>query len=218
MAANTALQRLNINDNVRQFGHAVSSSLWVAYDSQLPHKARQIVGSFCFQNVLAAMVFGTQLPVKVWLRISESVMSNAAFQRRASEADPARIFEHLAELPDQSSRLNLVSNLKLLTASTVEQLDEAVATLVRKDLNKAHVLADLALAMANQLGGTEPLAFASRAMANALWFLGQNSQAAEHNRRAIELFQQAGKQVEAGRTLSTSIQPLILLGEYDRAQ
>ena len=145
-------------------------------------------------------------------------MSKAGFQIRETGGDLTRIFERLGELPDEASRLRFVSRLKLLSPSTVERLDEAVATLVRKDLKKAQILAELALAMANQLGGPEPLAYASRAIGNALWFLGQNSQAAENNRRAVELFQQADKRVEAARTLSTSIQPLILLGEYERAR
>jgi CHAT domain-containing protein len=54
-------------------------------------------------------------------------------------------------------------------------------------------------------------------MGNALWFQGRNAQAAQHHSRATRLFEHAGNRIEAGRTLSSSIQPLILLGEYERA-
>ncbi|MGH9629353.1 MAG: CHAT domain-containing protein, partial [Bryobacteraceae bacterium] len=41
--------------------------------------------------------------------------------------------------------------------------------------------------------------------------------AAELFERALRLFEEAGRSDEVGRTLSTSIQPLILLGEYEQA-
>jgi CHAT domain-containing protein len=129
-----------------------------------------------------------------------------------------RVFDRLATLSTDAGRVKFVSRLRLLSTLTVEHLDEAVHKLVRTDLKKAQGLAQAAIAIADRLGDKEAKAFASRAEANALWFLGQNSRASEMNMRAIQLFQEVGKPLEEGRTLSTSIQPLILLGEYDRAQ
>jgi CHAT domain-containing protein len=100
---------------------------------------------------------------------------------------------------------------------TVRQLDEAVGRVVRIDLNKASRLAATAITVANRLGDVESRAYAARAMANSLWFRGRNEQAAQHHSRATDLFERAGNSIEAGRTLSSSIQPLILLGKYDRA-
>jgi CHAT domain-containing protein len=97
-------------------------------------------------------------------------------------------------------------------------LVEVIRTLVRIDLRKACGLADAAVAIANHLGDKESKAFALRGKANTLWSLGQNRLASELHRQAIDLFFEVGKPVEAGRTLSISIQPLILLGEYERAQ
>jgi CHAT domain-containing protein len=129
-----------------------------------------------------------------------------------------RVFDRLATLATGASRVKFVSRLHLLSTATVESLDEAVRQLLRTDLKKAQELADAAIAIADTLGDKEAQAFALRAQANTLWFLGQNSQASEMNMRAIQLFHEIGKTLEEGRTLSTSIQPLILLGEYDRAQ
>ena len=56
-----------------------------------------------------------------------------------------------------------------------------------------------------------------RAKANSLWFLNQNQQAVELYEQAIELYEKCGNETEVGRTLSSAIQPLIRLGEYDRA-
>jgi CHAT domain-containing protein len=129
-----------------------------------------------------------------------------------------RVFDRLAQLPTAPLRVRFVSRLRLLSPATVEHLDEAVRNLVRTDLKKAGELAEAALAIADALGDKESQAFALRAKANALWFLGQHIAASDMNARAIQLFHEMGRSLEEGRTLSTSMQPLILLGEYDRAQ
>src|SRR4029077_6816366 len=61
------------------------------------------------------------------------------------------------------------------------------------------------------------LAEGLRTKANALYACGQNRAAVEHHERAIKIYEALGDQKEAARTLNSSIQPLILLGEYDRA-
>jgi len=129
-----------------------------------------------------------------------------------------RVFDRLAQLSTAPLRVRFVSRLHLLSPATVEHLDEAVRNLVRTDLKKAGELAEAALAIADALGDKESQAFALRAKANALWFLGQHIAASDMNARAIQLFHEMGRSLEEGRTLSTSMQPLILLGEYDRAQ
>lgn len=127
------------------------------------------------------------------------------------------ILERLTQLPDVESRIRFLTRRRLLSPSTVRQLDEAVSREVRIDLSKARRLAATAVTLANRLGDHESRAYAARAMANSLWFRGRNEQAAQRHSLATELFERAGNSIEAGRTLSSSIQPLILLGKYDRA-
>ncbi|HWX54030.1 MAG TPA: CHAT domain-containing protein [Verrucomicrobiae bacterium] len=137
---------------------------------------------------------------------------------RTKDASHERIFGRLAALPDEASRDKFFSRYpRLVAASFVVRLDEAVRVLVRVDLRKAQGLADAALTIADRLGDKASQAYALRAKANALWCLGQNRPASELHVRAIHLFEETGDVTEAGRTLSVSIQPLILLGEYDRA-
>ena len=135
-----------------------------------------------------------------------------------SDALREEAFEQLVALPDQASRLTYLSDHPhLVSRSTVEMLNVAVNTYVRKDLRKANELAELALTLADRLGDKESQAYAFRARANALWYVGESRQAADLHAKAVELFEETGHPVEAARTLSSSIQPLILLGEYDRA-
>src|SRR5260370_3623333 len=128
------------------------------------------------------------------------------------------VLDRLAALPDDASRIKFIARRpRLLSPSFVMRLDEAVSVLVRVDLKKADAVADAAVTIAKELGDNESRAFALRAKASALWSLGQNKQASELRAQAIQLFDAVGKAVEAGRTLSISIQPLILLGEYELA-
>lgn len=124
----------------------------------------------------------------------------------------------LSRLPDEASRNALLGRSpELLHAEIVAQLAESVRHEVRVDVRQALRLAEGALAIAVQLSDKEALARALRAKANALWFLGQCKSAVDLFRQAAHLFEEAGQMNEVGRTLSTSIQSLALLGEYGAA-
>jgi CHAT domain-containing protein len=106
---------------------------------------------------------------------------------------------------------------ELLSPAAVEQLADAVRPRLRVDVEEARRLAELALAIARELGSAESLGRGFRAKANALWFKGNCKEAAELFETAIAYFERAGRTDEVGRTLSGSIQSLALLGEYERA-
>jgi tetratricopeptide (TPR) repeat protein len=128
-----------------------------------------------------------------------------------------RPFDRLAQLPSAASRLRFLSHHRLFSPRTVKRLNEAVSSLVRVDLNKARRFAAAAVTLADKLGDAESRAYALWAKANSVWFMGRNRAATQLHEQATHLFEEAGQGIEVGRTLSSSIQPLILLGEYDRA-
>ena len=105
----------------------------------------------------------------------------------------------------------------LARCSVVEQLSEAVRLLVRLDINAALQFADAALVIASRLGDRTALGRANRAKANALWYKGDLKDAVELFQVAVKRFEEADAAAEIGRTLSSCIQPLALLGEYGRA-
>ena len=135
----------------------------------------------------------------------------------AQSTAPESVFERLLAIPDETGRLSFLWRQKMLSRATVEQMDATVSALVRVDLKKAKSLAETAMALANQLGDEAARAYALRALGNSLSFAGDNLKALEFHAQAIDLFRQAANAVELGRALSTSIQPLILLGMYSRA-
>ncbi|MGH9491397.1 MAG: CHAT domain-containing protein [Terriglobales bacterium] len=98
------------------------------------------------------------------------------------------------------------------------QLDQEVAEQLRVDLRRAAELAAQARELARRHPERAIRAYALRARGNVLWFQGQHRRAAAAQARAAALFSTAGKPVEAARALSSSIQPLILCGEYARAR
>ncbi len=136
----------------------------------------------------------------------------------AKPLSPEKIIEQLAALPDDAARGKyLTRHRRQLTLELVAQLDDTVSGLLRKDLAQAQALADAAMAIARKLKDKEAAAHAHRAKANTLWFAGENQKAADLHTQAVQLFAEAGNSNQEARTLSVSIQPLILLGDYDRA-
>ena len=105
----------------------------------------------------------------------------------------------------------------LLRSRVVTQLTETVRQRLRVDTRQALELAEAALVIARKLRQRELLARCLRAKANALYALGRNKSAVRFHEKALRLFRALRNAAEVARTLSASIQPLILSGEYDRA-
>ena len=125
----------------------------------------------------------------------------------------------LLEIEDSEERRRyLTLHPELVRAELADQLAGNVRQLVRTDLKEALRISAAAVAIAEEVAAGECLARALRARAHALIFTGQCRPAVDLLDRTVALFAEAGQTEELGRTLSSSIQPLILLGEYARAR
>src|SRR2546421_11923478 len=130
----------------------------------------------------------------------------------------ASLIAELGQLSsDPARRKFLVQHKTLLRQDIVEQLAQMVVQKVRVSTQEALHLAEAAMLSAKRLSRTEVLALGLRAKANALYSSGDNRSAIEHHQQAFRLYETLGIWDEAARTLSTSIQPMILAGEYDQA-
>ncbi|HEY6388595.1 MAG TPA: CHAT domain-containing protein [Candidatus Acidoferrum sp.] len=124
----------------------------------------------------------------------------------------------LAFVDNDSDRRKFLSRHKaLIRSEVVKQLADLVLEKIRVDTKEALHLAEAAVLVGRKLRRKEDIALGTRAKANALYACGDNRAAVEHHEQAIEAYESLGNLKEAARTLSSSIQPLILLGEYDRA-
>lgn len=111
----------------------------------------------------------------------------------------------------------LAAHPEWIAAAGVSQLTSLVPKLVRSDRDRAMAVAELATMIARQLHNGDAMAQAVRAQANALHAFGRNAEAVVNHRRAARLFRATGNAEQLARTLSSSIQPLILQGRYKAA-
>jgi CHAT domain-containing protein len=128
------------------------------------------------------------------------------------------LIAELGQISSEAARRKFLSkHPKLLRQSTVEQLAQLVVQRVRVSTKEALCLAEAAILIAKRLRRKEASALALRAMANALYSTGDYRAAIEHHQRAIQLYESLHAWKEMARTLSSSLQPMILVGEYDLA-
>ena len=128
------------------------------------------------------------------------------------------VFADLAHLSDEASRKRyLARHRRVHRPDFVEKLSEEIHRLVRADVQQAAALAEAAELIARELNSKEALAVSVRAKGNVAYARGQHKAALDFYHEAISLFETLQKPSEVGRTLSASIQPHILLGEYDQA-
>lgn len=124
----------------------------------------------------------------------------------------------LSRLGDAASRKGfLARHRRLCKPEIVEALTAVVREQIRIDPHRALALAEFAVVTAHQLRKRDLHALALRAKAIALYGLGKNKDSVALNERVAKIFEKRHNASELGKTLLTSIQPLILLGEYDRA-
>src|SRR5258705_7534618 len=111
----------------------------------------------------------------------------------------------------------LARNSSLVRSDVVRRLAPMVVDKIRVDAKEALFLAEGTLLIARKLRRKEEIALAMRAKANALYASGDNHGAVQHHEDALRLYEALGSPKEAAGRLSNSIQPLVLLGEYDGA-
>ena len=129
-----------------------------------------------------------------------------------------KLISELAALDSESARRKFITRYPALVRSeVVERLARLVVERVRVNTREAVHLAEAAVLIGRRLRRKEGLAVGLRAKANALYACGDNAAAVEHHEKAIELYASLKIEKEVARTLSSSMQPLILLGEYDKA-
>ena len=135
-----------------------------------------------------------------------------------TKSSPEALFARLAQIEQVSDRRKFLSRHKsLVNSSVVNQLADLVLEKIRVNTQEALHLADAGLLIARKLRRKEDIALGLRTKANALYACGDNRAAVEHHDRASAIYEALQAWKEAARTHNSSIQPLILLGEYERA-
>jgi CHAT domain-containing protein len=124
----------------------------------------------------------------------------------------------LAGLSDESERREfLARNAELHQPRMVAWLCEQIPVLSRADLRQADNVARAAAWLAEQLNDDSCRAHSLRAAGHMFFLTGEHGRAMECYRSAEARFEHLGAEVELGRTLSSSLQALIYLGQYEEA-
>jgi len=138
--------------------------------------------------------------------------------KTVSKVSEAELVSELGALQEEAARRKFLTGHKsLLRSEVVKRLAPLVVEKIRVDAKQALLLSEGTLLIARRLRRKEEIALALRAKANALFASDDNLGAVEHHDQAFKIYEALKIWREAARTLNNSIQPLILLGEYDRA-
>jgi CHAT domain-containing protein len=130
---------------------------------------------------------------------------------------PEQVLDYLARQSPVELQDLLRPDVQMFRPEAVEQLAEAVRSSLRVDVGRALNLAEAAVLIATKLGDGRSMGLSLRSKGNALWFKNELTAASELFTAALGHFEEAGLSDEVGRTLSSSIQALVLMGEYERA-
>jgi tetratricopeptide (TPR) repeat protein len=135
------------------------------------------------------------------------------------EAWFSQAVERLLAIPEEPSRhLFLEQNPRLRDRNVVLYLTSQVPKIVRADADRARQLAGLAGWLSEILDDDYCRARSARAMGHPLQLKGKLRESLAEYQKALDLFTKLGLEPEIGSTLSSSLQPLILLGDYQESR
>ena len=136
---------------------------------------------------------------------------------RDSERNQLAIAELEKLADDHDCKSFLDEHPDLRRNDFLDELVETVVVRVRVDADRALALARASVQLAREMGNDLALAKSLRAFGTALYGRGDYRAAVEHYQGAAELFDKSDHALQMARTLSTSLQARILLGEYESA-
>ncbi len=137
---------------------------------------------------------------------------------KGAEQERHALAQRLVGTADEAARRELLrTHRQLHSSATVEFLYEEIVRRARTDLRGAERLARAAAWLAARLRDNLPRAFSLRATGHIHFLRGRQERALRDYEGALALFEKAGRELDAGRTLSGALQTLIYLGRYDKA-
>ena len=139
-----------------------------------------------------------------------------------TNAQEVFISDAIAQLlaaPDESARHSILQhNPQFQDRAVVLHLATDVPRVARNDVERAAHTAELAAWLAEILDDDYCRARSARAMGHPLQLQGKLRESLEQYQRAIDLFAKLKLETELAITLSGSLQPLILLGDYNESR
>ena len=137
----------------------------------------------------------------------------------AQEAWVSQAVERLLAVPEESSRrLFLQQNPQFQLQDMVFYLATQVPKIARDDADRALQMAGLAGWLAEIVNDDYCRARGARAMGHVFQLKGKFRDSLVEYQKALDLFAKLKSETELGITLSGSLQPLMLLGDYEESR
>jgi CHAT domain-containing protein/predicted negative regulator of RcsB-dependent stress response len=118
---------------------------------------------------------------------------------------------------EEQRRAFLVARLQTCSNETVDSLYNAVVKFAHMDLEKAGKLAQASSWIAEEISDPYATAQSARAMGHVLYLTGKHKPAIQEYEKALNIFEQTGREVDYARTISGALHSLIYDGQYERA-
>ena len=135
-----------------------------------------------------------------------------------SVSNPEDLLAALVQIRDAAQQRAFISSACVApTVELIELLAERIRELAWKEPALAETLAETGLHLASLVNTSRVWALATRSQAEVLYTARRFAEAQPQFERAVELFLEAGLDVEAGRTLVTMMDNLSHLGRYEEA-
>jgi CHAT domain-containing protein len=115
-------------------------------------------------------------------------------------------------------RLLRQQGARVLHPEAVDKLSDEMLRFVNSSLEKARRLSEAVRWIADRLDDDHSKARALRTAAHLLFYEEKYDQAIERYDSALREFRSLGREIEVGRTLSSSLTPLTYLGRYGEAE
>src|SRR5215813_3062862 len=124
----------------------------------------------------------------------------------------------LAAIAEEEDRRAFIAARKQMSSSeTVDSLYNAVVTFAHMNLEKAGKLAQASTWVAEEIKDPYATAQSARAMGHVLYLTGKYKPAILEYEKALDIFEQTGRDVDYARTISGALHSLIYDGQYERA-
>src|SRR5262245_900814 len=118
---------------------------------------------------------------------------------------------------EEQRRAFLAAHSQTRSKEAVDSLYNAVVTFARVDLQKADKLAQASSWIAEEISDPYAIAQSARAVGHVFYLTGKYKSAIQEYEKALEIFEQTGREVDYARTISGALHSLIYDGQYERA-
>src|SRR5215813_11538604 len=125
--------------------------------------------------------------------------------------------DSIQELMQSIGAAHLCEGVENVDFALIERLKKEIDLLIQSDIQQAVKLAEVVHTLSLRIDDPMAHALGLRARALTLHYIGRYEEAIEFYQQAAAIYRSQEKPVEEARIARSVINPLVLLGQYDKA-